>query len=219
LADTAVPAPRLYAADLDAKVCDVPALLETWLDGDPDWNPAEPATYLRRTAAALVTIHSVAVPAGTTLPKYAPYYDASMMESPPNSKRPDLWKRVREALRSMPAETKATFIHRDFHPGNILWNGAEVTGVVDWATAAIGPPGIDLARMRLNLALQNGRDATDGFVDAYIAEGGDASARDPYWDLLDAADFAVDFVASAEQASEKLARFEEYVEGVLDELY
>jgi aminoglycoside phosphotransferase (APT) family kinase protein len=141
-----------------------------------------------------------------------------MMKSPQNSNRSELWKRVAEALRSTPPAKKETFIHRDYHPGNILWNGAEVTGVVDWTTAAIGPPGIDLARMRLNLALQHGRGIADRFVDGYLAAGGDQSTRDPYWDLLDAADFVLGFVPSAEHASENFVHFEEYVEEVLNEV-
>ena len=219
LADTAVPAPRLYAADLDAKVCDVPALLESWLHGEPAWNPADLDRYLARTAEVLVAIHSVPLSEKATLPQYAPYSDLSMMKSPENSSRSELWKCVAEALRSTPPAKKETFIHRDYHPGNILWNGAGVTGVVDWATVAIGPPGIDLARMRLSLALHHGRSSADRFVHAYLAAGGDTSARDPYWDLLDAADFVVDFVPSGEYASENLARFEEYTEKVLNELH
>ena len=142
----------------------------------------------------------------------------SMMKAPQKFNRSDLWKRVAEALRSTPPAKEESFIHRDYHPGNILWNGAVVTGVVDWTTAAIGPPGIDLARMRLNLALHHGRSIADRFVDAYLAAGGDPLARDPYWDLLDAADFVVGLVPSADYASENCAHFEEYVEEVLNEV-
>jgi aminoglycoside phosphotransferase (APT) family kinase protein len=219
LADTAIPAPRLYAADLDAKVCGVPALLESWLPGEPNWNPRDLDRYLARTAEVLVAIHSVPLSERPTLPQYAPYSDMSMMKSQENSHRSELWNSVAEVLRSTPPAGQETFIHRDYHPGNILWNGAVVTGVVDWATAAVGPPGIDLARMRLNLALHHGRSAAKRFVDAYLAAGGDASARDRYWDLFDAADFAVDFVPSGEHASENFARFEEYIEEVLNELH
>jgi aminoglycoside phosphotransferase (APT) family kinase protein len=36
------------------------------------------------------------------------------------------------------------FIHRDFHPGNVLWRDGEVTGVVDWVNASIGSPWADV---------------------------------------------------------------------------
>jgi aminoglycoside/choline kinase family phosphotransferase len=141
-----------------------------------------------------------------------------MMESPQNSNQSELWKRVGEVLRSTPPANKETFIHRDYHAGNILWNGEGVTGVVDWVTAAIGPPGIDLARMRLNLALHHGRSIADRFVHAYLAAGGSTSARDPYSALLEATDFVFDFEPSGDHASENFAHFEEYVEEVLNEV-
>jgi hypothetical protein len=46
LADTAVPAPRLYAADLDSVFCDVPALLESWVPG-PGMAPRRPGRIPR----------------------------------------------------------------------------------------------------------------------------------------------------------------------------
>lgn len=42
---------------------------------------------------------------------------------------------------------KARLLHLDLHPFNILVNdGGEVTGVLDWANAAAGDPGLDRAR-------------------------------------------------------------------------
>ena len=65
------------------------------------------------------------------------------------------------------------FIHRDYHPGNALAQGARVVSVVDWVTAAWGPPGIDLARMRLNLARDLDADRAERFLDAYRDAGGE----------------------------------------------
>jgi aminoglycoside phosphotransferase (APT) family kinase protein len=48
-------------------------------------------------------------------------------------------------------DTRSCFIHRDYHEGNTLEEDDRVVSVTDWVTAAWGPPGIDLARMRLNL--------------------------------------------------------------------
>ncbi len=39
----------------------------------------------------------------------------------------------------------------DFHPGNVLWRGGRVTGVVDWASASIGPACVDVGHCRGNL--------------------------------------------------------------------
>jgi len=62
------------------------------------------------------------------------------------------------------------------------------------------------------------RSLADRFVHAYLAAGGNRSTRDPYWELLEATDFVVDLVPSGDHASENFARFEEYVEEVLNEV-
>jgi len=79
--------------------------------------------------------------------------------------------RVGDALRSAQPAYESTFIRRDYHRGNILWDGNHVSGVVDWATAAPGPPCIDLARIRLNLSCRQGRNLGHRFAEAYVAAG------------------------------------------------
>lgn len=215
LIGTAVPAPHLYAADLEAAVCDVPALLESWVPGNQAWQQDDLDGYLASAAEVLVAIHTVRVPPEAGLPRYAPYY-ARRPVSPPFSTRPGLWERVGDVLDLPPPAHRETFIHRDYHPGNVLWDGTQVSGVVDWATAAWGPPGIDLARMRMNLASHHGRDIADRFFVAYVAAGGDASARNPFWDLLDAADLLPDLIPHTWLGGD-LTRFADYVENVLRE--
>lgn len=215
LADSGVPAPRLFAADLEAAVCDRPALLESWVPGGQAWQAGDLDRYLARAAVVLVAIHAIRVPPDAHLPRYARYSERRPV-SPPFSTRPGLWEQVGEFLDEPPPLHRDTLIHRDYHPGNVLWDGAQVTGVVDWATAAWGPPGIDLARMRLNLASHHGKDSADRFLVAYAAAGGDASAHAPYWDLLDAADVLPD-LSPTRFGDGTLARFEEYVQIVLAE--
>jgi len=216
LSTSEVPAPRLYAADLETTICDVPALLESWVPGDPGWRPDDVQAYVARAAEVLVRVHAVNVPPGTSLPRYAPYSRRGPV-SPRFTTRPGLWERVGGVLDAPWPRYRETFIHRDYHPGNVLWDGRRVTGVIDWATAAWGPPGIDLARMRMNLAVHSGTDVADQFAAAYIAAGGDRSARDPFWDLLDAADVLPDLGSPAPLGDGDIARFEEYVEDVLAE--
>jgi Ser/Thr protein kinase RdoA (MazF antagonist) len=45
------------------------------------------------------------------------------------------------------------FLHRDYHPGNLLWNDGSLSGIVDWAFSCRGPRGVDVAHTRWNLAL------------------------------------------------------------------
>jgi aminoglycoside phosphotransferase (APT) family kinase protein len=215
LAPTDVPAPRLLAADLGGVVSGAPLLLESWVGGDPAWQPADLDAYLSAAAAVLVGIHAVPLSEPSPVRTYRPYRDQGH-EARPAATRSAVWDRVLEAI-ARPAPAGAVgFIHRDYHPGNALWDGATVN-VVDWSTAASGPRGIDLARMRQNLAGWHGRETADRFVERYVAAGGDPDARHPYWDLLDAADL-LDEEDLAAPGGGELERFEDYVQGVLAEL-
>ncbi|HET9326827.1 MAG TPA: aminoglycoside phosphotransferase family protein [Candidatus Eisenbacteria bacterium] len=213
LAGTAVPAPTLHAVDLSGEV---PALLESWIPGATGWKP-DLDRYLSCAAEALVSVH--AVPPNTRLKTYAPYEHPRRLTAPAASTRPKLWERVASLLLESPRPAhRSTFIHRDYHPWNTLWDGQRITGIIDWLTAATGPAGIDLAHMRLNLAAHLGRGPADRFAAAYIAAGGDPSARHPYWDLLDATDLAPDMSDSNGSDVGDLARLEDFVETVLSEM-
>jgi aminoglycoside phosphotransferase (APT) family kinase protein len=90
--------------------------------------------------------------------------------------------------------------HRDFHPGNVLWSGGEVSGIVDWPSASAGSPDADVGHCRLNLAWQLGMDAADRFLALCGTE------YHPYWDVVaalegmdeeDWSDADEDFLAAA----------------------
>ena len=53
-----------------------------------------------------------------------------------------------------PLPEQRCFIHRDFHPGNLLWRRRRLTGVVDWESASVGPPDVDVGHCRLNFLYQ-----------------------------------------------------------------
>ncbi|WP_312912191.1 phosphotransferase family protein [Natronosalvus caseinilyticus] len=67
---------------------------------------------------------------------------------------------VAEWLREhAPTETRTTLVHGDFRPGNVCFAGTnrpEITGVLDWETAALGDPLVDLGYLLLRW-----RDAND----------------------------------------------------------
>lgn len=48
-------------------------------------------------------------------------------------------------LRAFPLRADA-LLHLDYHPLNVMVEGAEVTGVLDWANVSVGDPRADLAR-------------------------------------------------------------------------
>jgi aminoglycoside phosphotransferase (APT) family kinase protein len=221
LETTTVPAPRLYAADVEPAVCDVPALLESWVPGAQAWVPDDLEAYLSSAAETLVAIHAVAATRPDGLPDYVPYAvaDGVDLAPPPWTTMPGLWERVIEVLDSSPPPTRSCFIHRDYHPGNALALEGRVVSVVDWATAAWGPPGIDLARMRLNLARDLDVERAERFLDAYRIAGGDPTDRHPFWDLRDAAEALIDEdVPRNGKEADATAQYEAWVARVLAEL-
>jgi aminoglycoside phosphotransferase (APT) family kinase protein len=185
LAPTPVPAPALVAADPDAAVCDVPALLlSRLLGGPPDLR--DPVTLVEGLAAALPPIHAVAVPATCVVPPYHRFYEPETLVPPAWSERPELWERAFAVAAGPPPDDRACFIHRDYHPGNTLWTGCRLTGVVDWTGGSWGPPSVDLGHMRVNLTADLGLAVADRFLAAHrVLTGFD---HHPWWDVASAVD-------------------------------
>jgi aminoglycoside phosphotransferase (APT) family kinase protein len=211
LDDTEVPAPRLLAADPYGRLCDVPALLVTRVPGRPAARPWDMEAYLARIAQALTRVHEV--PAEVDLRAYVPYHDPAVhgeRHAPVWSGSPELWQRVFEVISGPAPETPTGFIHRDFHPGQILWSGDRLTGIVDWLTGCRGPYGIDLARMRISLAIEYGVEVAERFRAIYLGTTGQ-DGHHPYWDLLDAADMILDMPVPQTQAvADGYSRFEHW---------
>ena len=51
-----------------------------------------------------------------------------------------LWQTGIAAFRAQdaPISRDPHLLHRDFHPLNVLWGAADVSGVVDWVNACVG---------------------------------------------------------------------------------
>jgi aminoglycoside phosphotransferase (APT) family kinase protein len=186
LAGTPVPAPALVAADPGAAVCDVPALLLRFLPGRPPDLAGDPGRLVAGLAAALPPIHAVAVPGPGVVPAYHRFYEPERLAPPAWSDRPDLWARAFEVANEPPPPYRPCFIHRDYHPGNTLWERGRVSGVVDWIGGSWGPPGVDLGHMRVNLAGDLGLEAADRFLAAHRALTG--FEHHPWWDVASAVD-------------------------------
>lgn len=217
LAGTPVPAPELVAADLEGEVFADPAILESFVEGSASFVPGDLDRYLASAAEALLRIHDLGDRPG--FPPYAAYMATFEIRPPSWSRDPAMWDRVREVLAGRAPATPAGFIHRDYHGGNVLAVDDDVTAVVDWATASIGPHGIDLARMRLNLLWEIDQDAADRFQAAHVRAGGLAEARHPFWDLADAADGILDWGEPDDaREADRQMRHERYVASLLAEL-
>jgi aminoglycoside phosphotransferase (APT) family kinase protein len=182
LADVDLPTPRLVALDPDGSVAGAPSVLMTRLPGGVDWDPPAVEEFLRALAEPLPVVHSVGVSVSEVLPEYRPY-PLRMRRPPVWAARPDVWERAFDVLdRESPSEERL-FTHRDYHPGNVLWEGGRVTGIVDWVNASVGSPWADVGHCRVNIASELGQQAADRFLDLYRAVSGRTDEYHPYWDI------------------------------------
>jgi aminoglycoside phosphotransferase (APT) family kinase protein len=163
---TRLPVPRLVAADSTGAHADAPTVLMTRLPGRDVLAPPDLDTFLDRLVEALRAIHEVPVPPGT-LNYFRPWSLDTVTAPPSWSRRPEVLERAIEiAHQPVPAHERV-LVHRDFWPGNLLWQRGKLTGVVDWTHACRGPIAADVAHCRGNLALLFGLDVADEFTRRY----------------------------------------------------
>ena len=186
-ADANIPTPQIIAYDETGEHCDVPAVLMTMLPGTVNLQPTDMDDWLHKLAEALIPIHAAAA---DTFPwTYYTYNDVAAMQVPEWSQQPDLWQKALQIISRPLPDVPQRFIHRDYHPTNVLWQGGCVSGVVDWVNARRGPAQIDIAHCRANLFSLYGVAVADKFLNAYQTLAGTSFAYDPYWDLLTMAEF------------------------------
>jgi aminoglycoside phosphotransferase (APT) family kinase protein len=152
----------------------VPALLMSFLPGRAMAAPDE-----HRLAEVAAAIHAVD-PEGFGH-DYFPWFTGATVAPPPTARWPRIWETAIGLWHDAAPEYTPTFIHWDFHPGNVLWWRGRPSGVVDWTNACAGPCGCDVATCRANLVDLAGERAADDFLAAYESLTGEAF--DPYWDM------------------------------------
>jgi aminoglycoside phosphotransferase (APT) family kinase protein len=185
-----LPAPRLLALDADGAQCGIPALLMTHLPGKIDLTPPDLDAWLGQLAGFYPRIHAIS---GDGHPwKYAGYTDRAALRVPEWSPEPALWEKALEIGTGPAPAFQPYFIHRDFHPVNMLFQGSRLCGVVDWPNACLGPVGVDVAHCRINLALMYGQAVTDRFLQLCQDAMRAYWQYDPYWDLMSILDFLPD---------------------------
>jgi aminoglycoside phosphotransferase (APT) family kinase protein len=157
LAGTDVPAPGLVAVDPTAAHCEYPSLLMTHLEGRTvlsDEGLGARVSLLARELVAIRSLRPAVRPA-----QYEALTTADTVVVPKGADAA-AWAAAREVIRKAAPPYEGRFLHRDFQPGNVLFDvppakpaGARITGVVDWAAASWGPADLDVAHCSTNLAL------------------------------------------------------------------
>ncbi|WP_262698029.1 MULTISPECIES: phosphotransferase family protein [Streptomyces] len=192
LAGTGVPAPGLVAVDPTAAHCEYPSLLMTHLAGRVVLDDEGLETRVPLLARQLVAIHAVR-PA--VRPRdYVAWTTADTVVVPKDADAA-VWAAAIEVIRMPAPPHEGRFLHRDFQPGNVLFDGEppssagpRITGVVDWAAASWGPADLDVAHCSTNLALLHGPAWGLRFAEAYEEAGGvlaAAASERLYWRVRD----------------------------------
>ena len=78
----------------------------------------------------------------------------------------------------------SVFLHGDVWAGNMLWEGDRCVALIDWKTAGVGDPGVDLGNLRMQVALHYGQDAPAHVLEGWEREIGRPATAVPYWDAV-----------------------------------
>lgn len=192
LAGTGVPAPGLVAVDPTAAHCEYPSLLMTHLAGRTVFDGEGLATRVPLLARQLVAIHALRP---VERPReYVAWTTADTVVVPKGADAA-VWAAAIDVIRKPAPPYEGRFLHRDFQPGNVLFDvplpgaaDARLTGVVDWAATSWGPADLDVAHCSTNLALLHGPTWGLRFAEAYEEAGGvlaAAASERLYWRVRD----------------------------------
>ncbi|WP_219819218.1 phosphotransferase family protein [Streptomyces lydicamycinicus] len=192
LAGTGVPAPGLVAVDPTAAHCEYPSLLMTHLAGRTVFDDEGLATRVPLLARQLVAIHALRPVERPR--KYVAWTTADTVVVPKGADAA-VWAAAIDVIRKPAPPYEGRFLHRDFQPGNVLFDvplpgaaDARLTGVVDWAATSWGPADLDVAHCSTNLALLHGPAWGLRFAEAYEEAGGvlaTAASERLYWRVRD----------------------------------
>jgi aminoglycoside phosphotransferase (APT) family kinase protein len=195
LAESPVPTAEFVAVDASAEVTDEPALLMGRLPGGLRLDGRDRHEVVPELARMLAMIHAVRPPDHQRPRAYQSWAPRERRVIPAWAHQPDLWSHAFSLIEAEPPGFRGCFLHRDFHPGNVLFDGPSISGVVDWVETSWGPADLDVAHCCTGLAVLHGSNAVEQFIDGYRAAGGEL-AQDPderaYWQLIDAVGFLPD---------------------------
>lgn len=193
LVGSPLPVPKLIASDPTGAETGGYANLTTWLPGRVRLDRLSSAAIDRLGRAAAVLHATVAPP--DARPRRYEFWAPPKPVVPLWAGDRDLWRRALEIYAGGAPATPSGLVHRDFHPGNVLWAGDKITGIIDWAETSWGPADLDVMHSRTNFAVLHSIDQAYEFSAAYARHGGtvdsDPEAR-RFWAVSDILGFLPD---------------------------
>lgn len=180
-----LPVPQPLLLDESGELLAGPGLVLEYIDGAPEFSPADRVGFARHLAGLLARFHTVQGDF-SFLPALPTDVDTLCGPRPARCNVELQEERIRAALAAAgapPPAPAAGLLHGDFWPGNVLWRGGAPVAVIDWEDAFTGNLLFDLAGARMELAWIMGLDVMDAFTSAYCALTGLEIAALPYWEL------------------------------------
>lgn len=221
-AGLAVPTP--YYLDQSGEIFSTPYIVSEYIEGQPEFAPANLPDYLLQFARQLFGIHQIdgARLDLSFLPTIEDCYARLLNErSAPGAESVEeaRLRVVLEGAWPLPQRNPSVLLHGDFWPGNLLWRDGQLAAVIDWEDAALGDPLADLASSRLELLWAFGSEAMQRFTEQYRARSALDWTNLPYWDLCAAlwlAHFGDWAAADAEQRMRASYRW--FIDQALEQL-
>jgi aminoglycoside phosphotransferase (APT) family kinase protein len=95
----------------------------------------------------------------------------------------------------------------------MVWSGSDCRALIDWKTAGVGDPGVDLGELRKQVAYANGADAPRFVLEGWERASGTRAADVAYWDAVAALNTPTEC-----DPPEHTARRDEFLRAALDRL-
>jgi aminoglycoside phosphotransferase (APT) family kinase protein len=119
-------------------------------------------------AEALARIHAVPITGLPALPRRTDPIP-EILEYLPRERDFDALRHGLSNTETARHDGPAALLHGDFWPGNLLWKGEHLAGILDWEDSALGDPLSDVACTALELRYVAGPEGAESFVRAYDA--------------------------------------------------
>ncbi|HEY3342067.1 MAG TPA: aminoglycoside phosphotransferase family protein [Anaerolineae bacterium] len=185
-AGLATPVP--YLLDQSSEIMPGPYIVVSYIEGESEFAPAQLPDFIHQLAAQLSKIHLVG---GCNLDlSFLPMQEkvsANLLKQRPANLDESIDEgHIRDVLESvwpLPARNKPVLLHGDYWPGNILWKGGQLAGVIDWEDAKVGDPLADLGNTRLEILWAYGVDAMSLFTASYQSMTTLEFSHLPFWDM------------------------------------
>lgn len=173
-----------YILDESGAIFPAPYLVMEYIEGQPEFAPADAGSFAAQVAEHLARIHSADCTQRDV--SFLPGQSIALGARPAVTDESLAEGRIRDILGSVwpiPQHNPPALLHGDFWPGNLLWRAGQLVAVIDWEDACFGDPLIDLAITRLDILWIYGPDTLRAFMRRYQSIMAIDATSLPYWDL------------------------------------